>query len=199
VEPEHDLAGRCLEDSTPATYVPRSAQSPLIHRKRGRWTVGFSCVLSESFWGCETFAATIADVGLGRSFVSAGRCLNSVRGYANDAPIQTCGSVLLQKFLDDALGLAIFTLPEVVISYSSFPIDELVCRPVFVVGCIPNPMVAVDGDWVCGVQFANGFFYVPPFSLESELWRMYADHYQARILNTLPPPSLSCRVTLAGC
>ena len=48
--------------------------------------------------------------------ITAGRrCLDSVIGYANCALIQTGGSVCLEKFLSDMLGLAEGALPEVVI------------------------------------------------------------------------------------
>jgi hypothetical protein len=57
-------------------------------------------------------------------------------------------SIFLQKFLDDALDLAIIVLAEVVIANSSFLIDEVLRRPVFVLEGLPNPVVAVDGDWV---------------------------------------------------
>ncbi len=80
------------------------------------------------------------------------------------------------------LGLGVVALPEVVIANLSFPVDEVVCRPVFVVERIPNSVVAVDGDRVGNAQFANGILYVCPFSLESELWRMHTDHDKTRVL-----------------
>jgi len=42
-------------------------------------------------------------------------------------------TVLLEKLLNHSLGLAVFTFAEVVISNASFAVDEVVCRPVFIV------------------------------------------------------------------
>src|SRR5207245_10295796 len=96
---------------------------------------------------CELFRASIADIGFRRSHIVAGRRLGSVSRYTDRARIQASGSVLPQKFLNNMLGPFILALAEVVIADSSLPIDELVRRPVFVTERLPNPMVAVDGDW----------------------------------------------------
>jgi hypothetical protein len=87
------------------------------------------------------------------------RCrLDSVSGYANGALIQASGSVFLQKrSWMTRSDLAIFALPEVVITNSSFPVDEVLRRPVFVVERLPNPVVAVDGDRVGDLQIAQAF------------------------------------------
>jgi hypothetical protein len=41
---------------------------------------------------CETLGLTVADIGLGRSLVSAWWCFDSVSGYTNRALIQAGGS-----------------------------------------------------------------------------------------------------------
>jgi hypothetical protein len=70
-------------------------------------------------------AVMIADVGFGSFLIRPARCcLDSGGGYTHRAPTQAGRSVFLQKFLNDTLGLAIFALPEVVMTDSSFPIDE---------------------------------------------------------------------------
>jgi hypothetical protein len=90
---------------------------------------------------------TVANIGFGRSHISAGCCLDSGSGYANRAVIQASRSVFLEKFLYNALEVAIFALTEVVITNSPFPVDEILRWPVFVVERLPNPVIAVDGDW----------------------------------------------------
>src|SRR5580658_9631919 len=111
----------------------------------------------------------IADIGLGRLLVSAWGRLDSVGGDPNCALIQVGGSVCLKKFLNDMLGLAVVALPEVVISNSSIPVDEVICRPVFVVERIPNPVIAVDGHRIGNVQIAHSVLYVCSLFFESEL------------------------------
>jgi hypothetical protein len=103
---------------------------------------------------------TITDIGLGRLLVSAGGRLDSVSGYPNRALIQAGGSVCPERFLNDMLGLAVVALPEMVIPNPSIAVDEIICRPVFVVERIPNPVIAVDGNRIGDVQFAHGVLYV---------------------------------------
>src|SRR6202011_2197492 len=137
---------------------------------------------SKSSGRCQTLGAAIADIGFGRSDLVAWWCPDSVRGYVNRAAPQSGGSIVLQKLLDDTFGLAVISLAEVVITNSPFPIDEVVCRPVFVVERLPNPVVAIDRDRVGNVQIARCPFYVRVYFLERELRRMHTDHHQTRIL-----------------
>jgi hypothetical protein len=53
-------------------------------------------------------------------------------------------SVFSKKCLDNALGLLIFAFAEEVVTNSTLPVDEVICRPVFGVECFPDRMVAVD-------------------------------------------------------
>jgi hypothetical protein len=105
---------------------------------------------------------TIADIGFGRLLVSAWGRLDSVIGYVNWVLIQAGGSVCLEKILDDTFGLAIVALSEVVIPNASIPVDEIICRPVFIVERIPNPMIAVDGNRIGNVQITHSVLYVRP-------------------------------------
>lgn len=125
---------------------------------------------------------TVADVGFGRLHILAGGCFDPVGGNSNQAPVHAVGAVFFQKFLYGALRLAIFAFPEVVITNSSIPIDEVLGRPVMVVERLPNPAIAVDRNWVNKIQIANSVFYVDTFSLKRELGRMNTDHNQARVL-----------------
>src|SRR5580658_282070 len=131
---------------------------------------------------CETLSLTVADVRFGGSLISARCGLHSVSRYADRAPIQASGSVFLEKFLDDALTLGVFALTEVVIANSSLPIDKVLRRPVLVVECLPDGVIAIDGDWVGHLQIARGVFYVETFMLERELRCMGPNHDQAGIL-----------------
>ena len=141
--------------------------------------------------------ATIADIGLGRLDISARRRCDPISSYAIRDPGQNGGPVFFQKFLDDPLGLGIFAFAEVVITDSSFRIDEIIRRPVFVVERIPNLVVAVDGDGVGNLQIPDSAFYVDTLCLEPELRRMYTDCNQPSILIFRDPSSR--RETVAGC
>ena len=108
-----------------------------------------------------TFSLTVSDIGFGRSFIlEIGRCLDSIGGHADKSGIHGGGSFFFQKLLDDSLKLAIFALTEMVIANPSFAIYEILRRPVLVVECPPNLVVAVNGNWIRNHQIAHGFFYV---------------------------------------
>jgi len=79
------------------------------------------------------------------------------------------------------LDLAVAALPEVVIADSSFPIDEVLRRPVLVVEGPPNRVIAVDRNRVGYLQITAGVFYIQSFFLEREFRGMDANHNQARI------------------
>ena len=85
-----------------------------------------------------------------------------------------------QQLLDDALGLVIIALPEVVITNSSFPIDEVNRWPPFLVDRLPDAVLAVHRDWVSDLQ-NRAWCFLRSLVLERELRRMHADHNQASI------------------
>src|ERR1700678_3132817 len=122
---------------------------------------------------------TVANIGFGRSHISAGCCLDSGSDYANRAVIQASRSVFPEQFLYDALEVAIVALTEVVITNSPFPVDEILRWPVFVVERLPNPVIAVDGNGIGDIQIAYGVLYIAPFFLEGKFRRMHADHSEA--------------------
>src|SRR5271170_3160758 len=66
-------------------------------------------------------------------------------------------------------------------SYSPSPIDKVVRRPVFVVECRPDRMVAVYRDGEGDSQIGDGLFHVHRIFLEAELRRVDADDNQAGI------------------
>src|SRR5580692_9168926 len=102
----------------------------------------------------------MADIGLGRLLVPARGRFDSVSGYADRALLHVSCPVCREKFLNDMFGLAIVTLPEVVIPNPSIPVNKVIGRPVFVVERIPNFMTAINGNRIGDVQLVHGVLYV---------------------------------------
>ena len=98
--------------------------------------------------------------------IAAGRCFDSASGYVHQTSIQAAGSILFQKLLYEALDFAIITLAEVVITNMSFRIDDVLRRPVFVIECLSDPIVAVDGNRVGHLQLPHRVFHIDRFVLE---------------------------------
>jgi hypothetical protein len=62
--------------------------------------------------------------------ISTGRCLDSLAPYIHRACVQGGGSVFFEKALHHPLELPVFSLLKVVITNSSFPVDQVLRRPV---------------------------------------------------------------------
>ena len=82
--------------------------------------------MSQSLGRCEALSLTIADVGFGRLHI--GRQAPPPTPLAEMLTMpspQPVAPFILQKLLDDTLGFAVFAFSEMVITNSSFAIDEV--------------------------------------------------------------------------
>ena len=122
--------------------------------------------MRQTFGRCETLGEAVANVRFGRLHISAWACLDTVAGNAQRAQIRAGGSILLQKFLNKMLGLALIALPEVVITDLPSLIYEILRRPVFIAECVPNPEIAGNGDRKGNLQLVQGIAYVRRVSFE---------------------------------
>ncbi len=102
-------------------------------------------ILRQGLGGSEIFGTLVSDVSFRRAHVTAGRsCFDARGGNVDRASGERCRSVFFQKLLDHAFRLVVLAFAEVVVSNASLAVDEVVGRPILIVECLPDFVVAVD-------------------------------------------------------
>ena len=98
-----------------------------------------------------------------------------------------CCVRLFQQLLDPSLGLVVLPLAEVLVAHLAGCIDKVMGRPVFIVECVPDGVVAVERDGVRDGKLLHGLLHVGQLLLEVELRRVDADDHQAAVLVLFRP------------
>ena len=89
--------------------------------------------------------------------------------------------------LDDALGLLVASLAEVLVADDAVRVDEVERRPVVVVERAPDRVVVVDRDRVVDLSLLDRRPDAVDLVLEGELRRVDADHDQPVVAVGLRP------------
>ena len=98
-----------------------------------------------------------------------------------------CCVRLCEQLLNPSLGLVVLALAEVLVAHLAGGIDEVVGRPVFIVECVPDGVVAVERDGIRDGKLLHGLLHVGHLLLEVELRRVDANDHQAAVLVLLRP------------
>src|SRR5580692_5882336 len=189
MKPKRNLSRSRLQYGAFFAHFPCSGQSPLIQRKTRSQAINLARILGDRLSRSKVFTATVSDISLGRTNVHAPRSrFHPAGSNADHSPRDRLRAVLLEQLLNHALGLVIFTLPEVVISNPSLPINEVVRRPILIVEGSPDLVVAVDGNRISDLQVANRLFNVRAIFLERKLRSMHPDNNQSSVFIFCRPP-----------
>src|SRR5215470_14123868 len=95
----------------------------------------------------EILRPTVADIRLGRPDIALVRSgLDPRRFHANQVGRDLGAARLRQQLLDDALGLVVLALAEMVMTNFPARVDEIVRWPILIGEAAPDRVVAVNRD-----------------------------------------------------
>jgi len=130
----------------------------------------------------------VAEVGLGRRKVRPIRLsLETAGSDGNQSVTDSLDPSLAQQPLNDRFALFVATLAELVVPDSSLRIGDVHGGPVVVAERTPDPIVAVDRDWILDPHVFRGLADVVDVLLERELRRVHANGDQPPIVVLLGP------------
>src|SRR5215472_7134273 len=126
----------------------------------------------------KSFRAKVAGVSFGRSHIPNGRCLNTIRRRDNRSAAKTSRAVLIQQRADGAFGNIVVAFTEVVIADPPPGVDQVVRRPVLIVKCLPDQMIAVEWNGKANPQLSHRVRDICLLLFESKLRGMHAENNQ---------------------
>src|SRR5450755_1975569 len=137
VKPKGDAARGAGQHCPLFAHIPLSSQSPSIEALPHGRAVGPLRVPHNLPGRVEMLGAAIADVRLLRLYVPTRRYFDSAGRYQRGVDRPDCSSVLLQERPYNPFEFGIVAFTETVCGDSSFAVDEIKSRPVFIVELSP--------------------------------------------------------------
>jgi hypothetical protein len=142
-EPVGDGSAGLVDHDPLAPDRPLSGQGPVVEAQPLGDLIGAAFLEGGAVRCRELVAAPVAEVGLGRpQLLPVGFGLHT-DPFDRDEP-----ALDAEQLLDDALGLLIATLAEVLVDDDAVGVDQVQRRPVVVVEGAPAGVVVVDRDRV---------------------------------------------------
>src|SRR5829696_1214818 len=192
---EVDVAGVETEGDPPVGFVeharaaldrPLARERPLVELQSVRRNVRVGFV--EPWVAREVLRLLVPEVGLGRLQPRpVGLCLEALVCDGDEGFGDALAPGFPEQLLDDPFALLVPAFAEVVVLDPAFGVADVDRRPVVVVECAPDAVVAVERDRVVDPHVGRGPADVVDVSLERELGRVHADDDEALVAVLLVP------------
>src|SRR5207244_11189930 len=128
-----NAAARLVEHRPLILHRPAAVEAPLVEAERRRQGIGVRGVMHGAAGRREMLGALVADIGLRRTDVFCiRRGLGAGGFYFYDVVGDARASRFRQELLDDAFGLGILALADMVMANVAGGIEEVVRGPVLV-------------------------------------------------------------------